>query len=156
VQLRKMFPPKSKLHLTKVNFLELSTIWTAEKTKPQFLKRQVQLPPRVWRERHIGILFAKQASVWIFIVLIAPLSAPGDTDEWEETDFKFCTRNSGQSPQDKWNPDEVPLYDLVRKIGEEIDNNGPDHMAEFLIDIFWGWERYFAQIKNDIRGVGSQ
>lgn len=140
----------SKLNLNKGNYIELSTIWTAR-------KEQDGLEERVWRSRQIGIWFSKRESStkgqynWIFLVLIAPLSATGDEDSWKGEDFKFCTKK--EENQECWTPDKWKLRELIPRLTVGLDKGGRKYLTKLLGDVLWGWERYFALIRNDIREV---
>ncbi len=133
-------------------FLELSTVWTATKEEiaPSHDKSLAQ---RVWRTRQIGIFFTKVGASWVFLALLAPLSATYDYKEWKEEEFRFCVRdNFGDQPYE-WFADDMPVQDLIKKhIARNLEKH-PDFLTRILIDVFWGWERYIAQIRNDIRGV---
>jgi hypothetical protein len=134
-------------------FLELSTVWTAirEETGPRHDKSLAQ---RVWRTRQIGIFFAKVSpSSWLFVVLLAPLSSIFDSRDWKEEEFNLCVRASlGDNPY-QWISKEMNVVNLILNIIKKFGEEGPTHLSDILIDVLWGWERYFAQIKNDIRGV---
>ena len=129
-------------------FLELSTIWAAEKSLNDMV-----VVERIWRTRHIGIFFAKRQETWVFLVLIAPLSTKHDIEVWKGSDFRFCVRSMQKPKPDEWVAEDVPLQDLIMVLVKGLDEMGPRFLTYFLIDVFWGWERYFAQIQNDIRGV---
>lgn len=134
-------------------FLELSTVWTATKEE-MAPSRDKSLAQRVWRTRRVGIFFAKRGASWVFLVLFAPMSATYDS--WDEHDFSFCVRsNFGDAKPYQWVADDLPMQDLITNIAKNLDEKGPNYLRHILIDVYWGWERYFAQIRNDIRGVLS-
>lgn len=128
-------------------YIELSSVWTAAKPTSTGKAKD-----RIWRTRHIGVWFSKREDNWIFLVLIAPLSTEGDTDEFKEDDFKFCVNDS-----DKWRADEKSLSCLIDWFGKELaEDKGSKRqlvLSKFLDDLFWGWERYLAHVSNDIQGV---
>jgi len=132
-------------------FLELWTIWTA--LKEETPSADQSLSDRIWRTRQIGIFFAKINETWIFLIFIAPLSVTYDYELWNEEDFHFCVReNFGDRPYE-WVAEDLPIQDLIGHYCKKLSEKGPSFLTHVLIDVLWGWERYFAQIRNDIRGV---
>jgi hypothetical protein len=146
--------PNRRSFLTEIGkFLELSTVWTATKEE-MAPSRDKSLAQRVWRTRRVGIFFAKRGASWVFLVLFAPMSATYDS--WDEHDFSFCVRsNFGDAKPYQWVADDLPMQDLITNMARNLEKNGPNYLRHILIDVYWGWERYFAQIRNDIRGVLS-
>lgn len=165
-------------------FLELCTIWTASKTADASVEGNninqgidASISARIWRTRQVGIFFKSDDSRGIFIVLIAPLSATYDMKEWQDNDFSLFIRNhqkeipsiSSQSPSTSQAPltppsqEEVPEWvdleknfgGVCRKFCADLADNGPEHLSCILSDILWDWERYVAQMRNDVRGVCS-
>jgi hypothetical protein len=168
------------------NFLELWTVWTASKTTDALeagnIRQRIDasISTRIWRTRQVGIFFNDSEST--VIVLIAPLSATYNMKEWQDNDFSLCIRDHEkkknspsthtQSPSTSRSTiviqrpqrNEVPEWvDLEKRIGgvcrkfcTDLAENGPEHLRCILSDILWGWERYVAQMRNDIRGVCSQ
>ena len=159
-------------------FIELSTIWTASKPSAD----ETHPGERIWRPRHIGILFAKCRDTWVIVILVAPLSYKDDNGQWKSQDFKFCVRtmlknvkeNSGPSgfkgkgkevakdkqklkkyPTEDWAAEGFPLQVLISFLEKNLQDIGPMFLSDFLVDVLWGWERYFAQIRNEIGGVLS-
>lgn len=135
-------------------FLELSTVWTATREDLKSPRHDKGLAQRVWRTRQVGIFFAKVSDTsWLFLVLLAPLSVTYDNRDWKEHEFNFCIRDSfGDNPYE-WVAKDMPIQDLIKSIAINLDKKGPEYLRHVLIDVLWGWERYFAQIRNDIRGV---
>lgn len=134
-------------------FLELSTVWTTTNLKEEMApSRDKTLAQSVWRTRQIGIFFAKINASWVFLVLVAPMSATYDSKDWKEEEFSFCVRNNVRDQSDEWVADDLPIQNLIRNIAMNFEKS-PTYLAHVLIDMYWGWERYIAQIRNDIRGV---
>jgi hypothetical protein len=134
-------------------FVELSTVWTATR-KEKAPRHDKGLAQRVWRTRQVGIFFAKVSdSSWLFIVLLAHLSATYDNRDWKEHEFNFCVRANFGDNLYEWVAKDMPIHDLIANIAINLDEKGPNYLSHILIDMLWGWERYFAQIRNDIRGV---
>jgi hypothetical protein len=91
----------------------------------------------------------------VFLVLLAPLSG---TDEYEvstEDEFNFCYRDPKELKQAPyaWHASDAPIADIIDYAIKGLQEKGSQFLAHILIDIYWGWERYLAQAKNDIRGV---
>jgi len=86
-------------------------------------------------------------------VLIAPLSTKDDIEVLKASDFRFCVRSMQKPKPDEWVAEDLPLQDLIAVLVKGLDETGPGFLSSFLIDVFWGWERYFAQIRNDVRGA---
>ena len=91
---------------------------------------------------------------WIFLVFIAPLSMTYDYELWKEEDFHICVRynNEGLGPYE-WVALDYPIQNVIEWYCKNLDIHGPSFLTHILVDVLWGWERYFAQIRNDIRGV---
>lgn len=129
------------------------TIWTA--SQPLAAGVDKSLSQRIWRTRQIGILFAKVNDSWVFLVLIAPLSLADDYEVSSEDEFNFCYRDPKQLKQAPyaWHASDAPVRDIIDYLARGLQEKGQQWVAHILIDIYWGWERYLAQVKNDIRGV---
>jgi hypothetical protein len=135
----------TKTLITKGQYLQIWTIWTK-------LDNGIDetLSKRIWRTRDIGLLFSKQETFSILLVLIAPLSTDGSEN------FNLCYRNrTGFKPGSpySWIPAEVPLRDMINNVQAGLQNEGPKYSREFFMDVLWGWERYLAQVRADITGV---
>jgi hypothetical protein len=135
-------------------YLELWSIWRADVT---LFTRDKGLSPGVWRTRPIGIFFRKceaaNQKMWVFIVLIAPISAEKDpllrsgltTSHFKsliefvsclfgkkkperEKEFQFCYRDWLNSVQvkdvDPWCPEEATVENLINHISKVIEK-GP-------------------------------
>ena len=145
--------------MTLGKFLELWTIWTASSHNPGKVSgSDKSLAQRSWRNRQIGVFFAKVDGKWIFLVLVAPLSVTYDHGVAPEDEFNFCYRNPGTSQKGPyvWVASEAPIRDMIDFVTRELQNNGPSFLAHVLIDVYWGWERFLAQVRNDIRGVRNR
>jgi len=131
-------------------------VWVAHKPKTDYKND-------AWRERHIGIWFKKCQKNWVFLVLFSPLSAPDDTsNEWKDDQFELCQRfckwPSAQSNASDWESEQAQLSSIVDGFCRGLSAASTvearsTFLSEALIDISWGWERYFAKIRNEIRGV---
>jgi hypothetical protein len=42
---------------------------------------------------------------------------------------------------------------LIELICRQFQAQGSQFLTQILMDVLWGWERYLAQMRNDIRGV---
>jgi hypothetical protein len=58
-----------------------------------------------------------------------------------------------KDPAEDWAAKGFPLQDLIPFLANHLNEMGPPFLSYFLSDVLWGWERYFTQIRNDIRGV---
>ena len=134
--------------------MELWTVWTALPSQPPS-DMDKTLSQRIWRTRQIGVLFAKVRDQWIFLVLIAPLSVSNEYEISTEDEFNFCFRDPKTLERGPyaWVASEAPVRDIINYVARGFQKEGPNFLAHVLIDVFWGWERYLAQVRNDIRGV---
>jgi hypothetical protein len=145
--------PVCKFNLFIGKFLELWTVWTA--LPPTEGAVDKTLSQRIWRTRQIGVLFAKVDGMWIYLVLMAPLSVTYDYEVTTEDEFNFCYRDPKAYKEKPyaWVASEAPIRDIISFITNGLQKKGPRFMTHLMIDVFWGWERYLAQVRNDIRGV---
>jgi hypothetical protein len=88
---------------------------------------------------------------------MAPLSVTYDYEISTEEEFKFCYRDPKTSDPGPfaWTACESTLKEMMDFMAWQLQKNGPRFFAHFLIDVLWGWERYLAQIRNDISGVAQ-
>ena len=110
-----------------------------------------------WRPRPIGIFFSKTSYGWVFLVLIAPMSATDLPKQENPIQFEICLRNLPEDIDSNtrftWSPTISSLNDAFREIGRRADKEGHKCLKIVLLDIYWGWERYLAVVRNDIRAV---
>lgn len=164
-------------------YLELWSIWRADVTS---FTREKGLSPGVWRPRPIGIFFRKcqvaNQSMWVFVVLIAPISAEkdpllrskskashfksllaflsslfGKKQPENEKEFQFCYRDwlNPDGDVDPWCPKEATVDNLINYIKKAIEKGpGSDYFPnKIVLDVFWSWEKYLVAVRNDIRAV---
>jgi hypothetical protein len=93
---------------------------------------------------------------WVFLVLVAPLSGY-DHETSVEEEFNFCYRDPKALPEGpySWVASEAPIRDICDYIAQGLQEKGSVFLERILLDVLWGWERYMAQVRNDISGVYS-
>jgi hypothetical protein len=107
---------------------------------------------------------------WIFLILIAPVSNRDDPDIEGTEGYKFHYRKGAHRDEKfAWTEGEstaggIPNYvndaqsHAVKTSQEVCGNESPpktseDFLYEIIRDVLWGWERYVAAVRNDIRAV---
>jgi len=114
-----------------------------------------------WYRRKIGILYSKQPSYWVFIVLIAPghkMDAPG---EW-----RFCYRIIKEREETHgltnanctdglryYNGAQSSLPDLINWFCVNLREKKLRVLEQLFLDVFWGWEEYLTYVKSEAMSV---
>lgn len=148
-------------------YVELWTIWKAHVPDDQTVGpvgMERGLSTGKWVPRPVGILFRKQQykEAWIFLVLVAPISYKDDPDIKGSEGYKFYYREGAhRSKKYEWQQTSETLGGIPKYVATAHENaveNSAAHIGdgflyEILRDVLWGWERYIAAIRNDIRAV---
>lgn len=116
------------------------------------------LSPRIWRTREIGILFRQDRTTtrWTFLILIGPLAGPSEKiEDLKEEHFKFCYRKRKNGPCTSWTSAEGNIHDFKNNIMGNLNIFGTAFLSCLLQDVYWGWQRFLSQAKNDIRRVSD-
>lgn len=124
------------------------------------------LSKRIWRPRPIGILYThSEEHGWIFLVLISPISSQDNersdsSSKDDNGEFMFCYHEpfSRSFEPFSYTDDsglayEVSIDDIVGYVGRTVEHKNVKMLNHILSDVLWGWERYLAAMRNDIRGV---
>lgn len=118
-----------------------------------------QATSSTWHRRRIGILYSKQPTYWVFLVLIAPGSHKEDPAE-----LKFCYRiilGSDETTPNAhctgglrfYNGAQASLEDTINYFTTRLSERGPRFLNDIILDVFWGWEEFLNHIRSQTMSV---